>query len=326
MESSGSRASGWAFRDRWEWSILFLPGAAFLLLLLSQLWITDGLARAVAPPLPAAGDGPSFARGFVQISAAALIYGLICLAAVQYFWREIGVAHRSQPKRLYSPVVAVCCALIGVFGAALTVVHALDPSFFAISKVTLEPTIGAYGPATEAIGVSRLRGQLLVLLPNLAGIAAAVMGSLHAALVTKAAVADGNGGSGGNRAVPGGVPASLLNGMLVLSAVLIASVVLVTLHVHAHAPLYGAGASAAHEEFASFVAVVWGIGLSLIAALIYLPHLVLLGIAGRTAAAGSPVGEGGSGPRRAALLQKVEMALAIIGPVIIGVLTRVLEL
>ena len=211
-----------------------------------------------------------------------------------------------------------------MFGAALAVIHTFFPSLFAISRITLEPTISAYGAATDAIGISRLHGQLLALAPNLAGIAAAVMGSLHAAVVTRRAVAEADRSPDGNGATRGEVPASLLNGMVVLSVVLVASVLLVTLHVHAHGPLYGAGAPA-QAEFANFVSIVWGIGLTIIVALIYVPHLVLLGDAGRSALARVPATDGTDGPRGTSLFQKVEMALAIFGPLIIAVLAGALE-
>ena len=112
--------------------------------------------------------------------------------------------------------------------------------------------------------------------------------------------------------------------MVVLSGVLVASVLLVSLHVHAHTPLYGASASVAQAEFANLVSVVWGIGLTILAALTYVPHLVLLGYAGRSALAG-PATAGAEGPRGAPLLQKVEMALAIFGPLIIAVLAESLD-
>ena len=324
VESSVSRANGRALRSRWAWSILILPAAVFVLLMLSQLWITDGLAGAIAPPAAGSAEVREFARGFLQISALTLAYILICLAAIQYFWREVRAAgaELSAGRRR---AVGACCAAIGGFGAALAVVHTFFPSFFAISRITLEPTIGAYGAATDAIGISRLQGQLLALAPNLAGVAAAVMGSLHAALVTRRAVAEAGPAPVEDGATPDGVPPSLLNGMVVVSGVLVASVLLVSLHVHAHGPLYGAGAPAAHAEFANFVSVVWGIGLSLVVALIYVPHLVRLGYAGRSALAGAAAADGANGPRGAPLFQKVEMALAIFGPVIIAVLARTLD-
>ena len=113
--------------------------------------------------------------------------------------------------------------------------------------------------------------------------------------------------------------------MVVLSAVLVASVLLVSLHVHAHGPLYGGSASAPHAEFANFVSVVWGIGLSIVVALIYAPHLVLLGYGGRSAPAGVADADRADGPLGAPLFQKVQMALAIFGPVIIAVLARSLD-
>ena len=324
VESSVSRENGRALRSRWEWSILILPAAVFVLLILSQLWITDGLAGAIAPPASGSAEVREFARGFLQISALTLAYLLICLAAIQYFWREVRAAgaELSAGRRR---AVDACCAAIGGFGAALAVVHTFFPSFFAISRITLEPTIGAYGAATGAIGISRLHGQLLALAPNLAGVAAAVMGSLHAALVTRRAVAEAGPAPIEDGATPDGVPASLLNGMVVVSGVLVASVLLVSLHVHAHGPLYGAGAPAAHAEFANFVSVVWGIGLSLVVALIYVPHLVRLGYAGGSAPAGAAAADRAGAPRGAPLFQKVEMALAIFGPVIIAVLARSLD-
>ena len=133
--------------------------------------------------------------------------------------------------------VGACCAVDRrVRQPSLAVIHTFFPSFFAISRITLEPTIGAYGAATDAVGISRLHGQLLALAPNLAGVAAAVMGSLHAAVVTRSAVAEPDRSANGNGATPGEVPASLLNGMVVVSGVLVASVLLVSLHVHAHGP------------------------------------------------------------------------------------------
>ena len=325
METSFGAARSRTLRNHWEWSILFLPVAAFVLLVLSEVWITDGLAKAIAPPAAGAGDVREFARGFIQISAVTLVYVLICLAAMQHLWREVRAAAATDPSAGSGRAARVACAAIGAFGAALILIHTFSPSSFAISRITLEPTIGAYGAATEAIGISRLRGQLLALAPNLAGVAAAVMGSLHAAVVTKRALAEADRAPERNDTSPGGVPASLLNGMVILSAVLVASVLLVTLHVHAHGPLYGAEASAAQEEFANFVVVVWGIGLSVIAALIYVPHLVVLGHAGRFAPAGVGGADRADGPQGAPLFQKVEMALAIFGPVIIAVLARSLD-
>lgn len=319
-----SLAGGRTFRNHWEWSILFLPGAAFLLLVLSQLWITNGLARAIAPQATGPAEVGEFARGFVQISAVTLVYILICLAAIQYFWREIRAATDADPSTGGSRAASAACAAIGAFGAALIVIHTFFPSFFAISRITLEPTMSAYGPATDAIGITRLHGQLLALAPNLAGVATAVIGSFHAALVTRTAVAEVDA-PGGNGAAPGEVPAPLLNGMVVVSGVLVASVLMVSLHVHAHGPLYGAGASDAQAEFANFVAVVWGIGLTIIAALIYVPHLVVLGYAGRSAPAGVAGADGAEGPQRAPLFQRVQMALAIFGPVIIALLTKSLD-
>ena len=325
MDSSVGPASGHAFRDRWEWSILFLPIAASLLLLLSQLWITDAMAAAIAPPATGSGEMGEFARGFLQISAVTLVYVLVCLAAIQYFWREVRVAAGTDVSPGRNRAVVVCCAAIGVFGAALVVIHTFFPSFFTISRITLEPTIGAYGAATDAIGISRLHGQLLALAPNLAGVAAAVMGSFHAALVTRSAAAEDGCAAERDGATPGGVPPSLLNGMVVQSAVLVASVLLVSLHVHAHGPLYAAGASATHAEFANFVSVVWGIGLSVVAALIYVPHLVLLGYVRRPAIPGFAAADRAAGPRGASLFQKVEVALAIFGPLIIAVLAQSLD-
>ena len=325
VESGVSRANGRALRSRWEWSILILPAAVFVLLLLSQLWITDGLAGAIAPAAAGPAEVREFARGFLQISALTLAYILICLAAIQYFWREVRGDATADLSAADRRAVGAACAAIGGFGAALAVVHTFFPSFFAVSRITLAPTIGAYGAATDSIGISKLHGQLLALAPNLAGVAAAVMGSLHAALVTRRAVAEAGPAPVADGATPDGVPASLLNGMVVVSAVLVASVLLVSLHVHAHGPLYGARDPAAHAEFANFVSVVWGIGLSLVVALIYVPHLVRLGYAGRSALAGAATADGADGPRGAPLFQKVEMALAIFGPVIIAVLARTLD-
>ena len=293
--------------------------------MLSQGWITDGLARAIAPQAAGPAEVGEFARGFIQISAVTLVYILVCLAAIQYFWRNVRAVAGTDLSAGRRRAMGACGAVIGVFGVALIVIHTFFPSFFAISRVTLEPTIAAYGAATDAIGITRLHGQLLAFAPNLAGVATAVIGSFHAALVTRRAVAEANRAPAGNGATPGGVPASLLNGMVVVSAILVASVLMVTLHVHAHGPLYGAGGADPHGEFASFVSIVWGIGLSLVAALIYLPHLVRLGYAGRSASAGEAAADRADAPRGASLVQKVEMALAIFGPLIIAVLARTLD-
>ena len=318
-----SLASRGTLRDHWEWSVLFLPVAAFLLLALSQGWITDGLARAIAPHAAGPAEVAEFARGFIQISAVTLVYILICLAAIQYFWRDVRAVAGADLSAGRHRALGACGAVIGLFGAALIVIHTFFPSFFAISRITLEPTIAAYGTATDAIGITRVHGQLLAFAPNLAGVATAVIGSFHAALVTRRAVAGADRTPEGNGATPGEVPAPLLNGMVVVSGVLVASVLMVTLHVHAHGPLYGAAASDAQAEFASFVSVTWGIGLSLIAALIYVPHLALLGYAGQPAPAAAA--DGADGPAGAPLFQKVQMALAIFGPVIIAVLARSLD-
>ena len=293
--------------------------------MVSQVWITDGLARAIAPQATGPAEVGEFARSFIQISAVTLVYILICLAAIQYFWRDVRAAAGTEMSASSRRSAGVCSVAIGVFGAGLAAIHTFFPSFLAVSRITLEPTIAAYGAATDAIGITRLHGQLLALAPNLAGVAVAVTGSFHAALVTRSAAAQADRAPEGHGATPGGVPASLLNGMVVVSAVLVASVLLVSLHVRVHGPLYGVGGSAAHAEFAGFVSIVWGIGLSIIAALIYLPHLILLGYAGRSALAGVAAADCADEPSGTSLVQKLEVALAIFGPLIIAVLARSLD-
>ena len=87
--------------------------------------------RRPRPGHRAAGDGPrgggGVRSGFIQLSAVTLVYILICIAAIQYFWREIRAATGADPSAGRSRAASAACAAIGGFGAALIVIHTFFP-------------------------------------------------------------------------------------------------------------------------------------------------------------------------------------------------------
>ena len=195
--------------------------------------------------------------------------------------------------------------------------------FFAISRITLEPTIGAYGPATSG-------DRHIEAARSAAGAGAEPRrrrhrghGSLHARSSPGEPSRKSGSRPGGNAAAPGEANGgSLLNGIGGVSGVLVASVLLVEPACPRSWSRLTARLHRRQAEFANFVSVVWGVGLQHRRALIYLPHLVLLGYAARSARAGAAADRADGRRGAVLLLQKVEMALAICGPVIVAVVAR----
>lgn len=292
-----------------------LPVFVGLFVLLFQGWLTDELVRAIVPEASPIHDQRAFATRFVLLSGAALIYSLVCIASILYYALRVRSIRQAPgaPDFSWIPVWLLAASSVLFFGC-----YFLFPEVLSISAVTLKPTLDLYEQHTSVTSTIGARGVLLVSIPSLFGVVAAILSAVHGSLTTKGAlVRFGADRKASHRAVE---PAhrEVLNGMMALSVVLIGSVLLVTLHVHAHAPLLPEDLRPQYEHFASFVSVFWGIALTIVAASACVPQLfALLYLRRLVAASGEPLrNETG----RSALVEKLEMGLSVFGPFMVAFL------
>ncbi len=305
---------------KWEYSMCSLPVVVGVLILLFQGWLTESLTLAIVPEAGAIQDERAFGTRFVLLSGAALVYSLICLVASLYYGLRLRAIRRrpDAPPASWTPVWLLVASSTLFFGC-----YFLFPEILSLSAVTLKPTLDLYNQSTDVTSAMGLRGVLLAAIPALFGGLAAIMSAAHAALATKGALASFCAEEDGSRRRVESALREVLNGMLVLSVALIGSVVLVTLHVHAHAPLLPDHLQGQYEQFASFVSVFWGLGLTVVAASTCMPQLgALLHLRRLGAVVTDPTRYETA---RSAMAERLEMALAIFGPFLIAFLGWVAE-
>ena len=293
----------------------FLPAFVGVLVLVFQGWLTEEVVHAIVPDASPIHDQRTFATRFVLLSGAALIYSLVCIGAVVYYASRVR-SLRQAPGAPSISAIPVC--LLAAASVLFFVCYFLFPEILTISAVTLKPTLDLYGPHAIVTSTMGLRGVALVSIPSFFGVVAAILNAIHGSLASKGAL--GRVGADRKaflRAVES-AHREVLNGMMVLGAVLVGSVLLVTLHVQAHASLLPEGLLPQYAHFASFVSVFWGIGLTIVAASACVPQLLALLLARRLAAAdGEPIPKQTS---RSALVEKLEMGLSVFGPFLVAFL------
>lgn len=292
-----------------------LPVFVGVFVLVLQGWLTDELLHAIVPDASPIHDERTFATRFVLLSGAALIYSLVCIAAVVYYTLRVRSLRRVPGAPDLSPIPVWLLAAASVL---FFVCYFLFPEILTISAVTLKPTLDLYEQHTSVTSTIGLRGVALVSVPSLFGVVAAILNAIHGSLATKGAlVRVGADRKAFHQAVES-AHREVLNGMMVLSAVLVGSVLLVTLHVQAHASLLPEDLLPQYLHFASFVSVFWGIGLTIVAASACVPQLLALLHARRLAVAdGVPLTKRTG---RSALVEKLEMSLSVLGPFLVAFL------
>ena len=212
--------------------------------------------------------------------------------------------------------------MFGRFLAAPSVLffgcYFLFPEVLRISTITLKPTLDLYEQHTSVTSTIGLRGLALVSIPSLLGVVAAIMSSIHGSLATKGALVGVGADRKAFRQTVESAHREVLNGVMVLSTTLVGSVLLVTLHVHAHASLLPEALLPQYQHFASFVSVFWGIGLTIVAASACVPQLLVLVQLRRLAAPGGELPANETG--RSAVVEKLEMGLSVFGPFLVAFL------
>ena len=266
--------------DHLEWWLLILTLLVLTTAIVTNL-IPDQLVCAVAPEPRPGRDLSGFARGFLLLVTIAALYCFLCIIAILYFVR-------AACRTLGYLSSGVCIRTLGFLGFALGVasslsyIHAFHSSCLTISEILLSPTFHMY-IYVKCVGISESFGQLLVFVPTLCGSVTAVGAAFHSAVVTKnwfynaviVNTADNRHPNQGTEKLDRRMESNT-HGMLVLSAVLVASVLLLSLHVHMHGALYAGSVLDDHGTFANFVSIASGLGLTILATLIYLPSWLLI--------------------------------------------------
>ncbi|MCY3842036.1 MAG: hypothetical protein OXH69_00690 [Acidobacteria bacterium] len=266
-----------------EWRLLVGVVPAVLAVLTVELLVGPEVVEFLVGRLVQGVEAqPRFARGMIMMSALTVGYVALCLALLAYYCGGVGASPLPADRKRRLAVAAVA-AWIG-FHAVLAGLGAVDLQLYSIaydSVVRIYEQAG--GPVAAAmtgdawsLGVSR--HLISILLPVAFGVAAVCAGSCHAAAIVEGARGrdDGERGQAARDAAD-----RLVHSLVAMSALLVASTLLLTLYFRLPQALYAAGEAAPaggaeYVDFANVVSIFWGIVMTLTLVAVYAPHAVAL--------------------------------------------------
>ena len=266
-----------------EWGLLVAVVPALLSVVTVELLVGPEVVEMLAGRLAQGVDPqPRFARGMIMMSALTICYVALCMALLAYYCN--GVAASALPARRRRRVaVAGIAAWVG-FHAVLAGLSVFDLQMYSIAyDLIIRVYQEAGGPVASAMtgdvglpGVSR--HLLSILFPVAFGVAAVCAGCCHAAAIVEGARGEDQRERG--RAAREAAD-RLFHGLVAMSALLVASTLLLTLYFRLPQTLYGAGEAASTVgaeflDFANVASMFWGVVMTLTLVAVYAPHAMAL--------------------------------------------------
>lgn len=316
----------WKFICRyWEWTtvLFFAPFVSSAILV--QFFITREMATKLVSRLQEKlADDAEFAPYILTYISFSALYILVCASILIYFCIRVRTVLHPKNISITKPNISIAMPAIfcGFLAVLLPLVHVCYRHCFQLSQITLSPielykhsTIIVCSTMTAEYLVDCIsRGSLLALMPWLAGTITGTCGALHAAVVTKCGIRENLKAEE--------VVDELLKGMMVLSVVLIASVLLVHQYMHMHSNLYVECAQSyeVYDRFAHRVAMFWGVTLTATVMTVYVPQLLRLRSMGSIQGRPSNQNWGKSNMRK-----KIWIVLSMLGPSVVTVLIELVE-
>ena len=314
-----------------EWKLLVVVVPALLSVLTVELLVGPELVELLVGRMVQGVDAqPRFARGMIMMSALTVSYVALCLALLAYYCNGVAASALPAGRKRRAAVVGITTWI--VFHAVLVGLSVFDLQLYSVaydSIVRIYQQAG--GPVAAAMtgdaglpGVSR--HLISILLPVAFGVAVVCAGSCHAgAIVEDARAADrGDGGQTARDALD-----RLIHGMIAMSALLVASTLLLTLYFRLPQALYGTGEAASalgaeYLDFANVVSIFWGVVMTLTLVAVYAPHAVAL-----RSLASVPLGqllekgtEGGA--FYSGLVKRAEVVVSALAPLLAALTTQLL--
>ena len=314
-----------------EWKLLVVVVPALLSVLTVELLVGPELVELLVGRLAQGVDAqPRFARGMIMMSALTVSYVALCLALLAYYCNGVAASTLPASRKRRAAVVGITTWI--VFHAVLVGLSVFDLQIYSVaydSIVRIYQQAG--GPVATAMtgdavlpGVSR--HLISILLPVAFGVAVVCAGSCHAgAIVEGARVEDQRERGHAARDAAD----RLIHGMIAMSALLVASTLLLTLYFRLPQALYGTGEAASalgaeYLDFANVVSIFWGVVMTLTLVAVYAPHAVAL-----RSLASVPLGqllEKGTegGVFYSGLVKRAEVVLSALAPLLAALTTQLL--
>ena len=315
----------------WEWRLLVGVVPALLSVVTVELLVGPEVVELLVGRLvQGVSAEPRFARGMIMMSALTVFYVGLCLALLAYYCGGVA-ASRLPVDRKRRLATAGIVVWIG-FHAVLAGLGVVDLQLYSIAYDSIVRIYQEAGGAVAAamtddagpLGVSR--HLISILLPVTFGVAAVCAGSCHAAAIVEGA-RGGEAGDGGQAARD--AADRLVHSLIAMSALLVASTLLLTLYFRLPQALYGAGEAAAaggaeYLDFANVVSIFWGVVMTLTLVAVYAPHAVAL-----RSQAPVPLGQllqmgAESGALYSGLARKAEVVVSALAPLLAALTTQLL--
>ena len=328
---SGSGVVRW-LAEHSEWKLLVVVVPALLSVLTVELLVGPELVELLVGRMAQGVDAqPRFARGMIMMSALTVSYVALCLALLAYYCNGVAASALPASRKRRAAVVGITTWI--VFHAVLVGLSVFDLQLYSVaydSIVRIYQQAG--GPVAAAMtGDAGLPGAsrhlISILLPVAFGVAVVCAGSCQAGAIVE-------GARGADRSDDGGQTARdaldrLIHGMIAMSALLVASTLLLALYFRLPQALYGAGEAASalgaeYLDFANVVSIFWGVVMTLTLVAVYAPHAVAL-----RSLASVPLGqllekgtEGGA--FYSGLVKRAEVVVSALAPLLAALTTQLL--
>ena len=266
-----------------EWKLCFGMVPALLSVVTVELLVGPEVVKLLIGRLVQGVDAqPQFARGMIMMSALTVGYVALCLVLLAYYWN--GVATSALPINRKRQVAVAGIATWVVFHAVLAGLSVFDVQLYSIAYHSIsqvyqqagDPVAAAMTGNAGLLGVPR--HLISILFPVAFGAAAVCAGSCHATVIVEGA----RGGDQSDRTeAAGNALDRLVHGLIAMSALLVASTLLLTLYFRLPQTLYGAGEAASTVgaeflDFANVASMFWGVVMTLTLVAVYAPHAMAL--------------------------------------------------
>ena len=314
-----------------EWKLLVGVVPALLSVLTVELLVGPEVVELLVGRLVQGVDAqPRFARGMIMMSALTVSYVALCLALLAYYCNGVATSALPANRKRRTAVVGIAAWI--AFHAVLVGLSVFDLQLYSIAYDSIVQIYQeAGGPVATAmtgdaglLGVSR--HLISILLPVAFGVAVVCSGSCHAgAIVEGARGADqGDGGQTARDALD-----RLVHGLIAMSALLVASTLLLALYFRLPQALYGTGEAALtrgaeYLDFANVVSIFWGVVMTLTLVAVYAPHAVAL-----RSLASVPLGQllekgAEGGAFYSGLVKRAEVVVSALAPLLAALTTQLL--
>ena len=306
---------GWVIRH-WIWSFLFGGFPIMLSTIVIELTVSNELIHTLRGRLKYdTNPTPKILEEILKITGYTVLYIVVCLLFACYFWREINdiSLKKSMKDHCMRYLVILPTAIVFFFVSLLTLYCNPNPLELKIVYIVHDSITEVYNRSTQIVTESMNRSlfdtcitprTLLVYPAWFIGLTAAIVGASNAVIVSISVIEHNTDAQDARK--------KLLRSTMAMSAVLVASVLLVEFSFHMHSALYVSGTNGylSFDALANSLSVFCGVILTATLIAIYTPQLFILQLIARHRGDPQP---------RPVISEEAKVVLSILGPLLAGI-------